>query len=532
MKRRQFIQSGVSLLTYLSLPRQSLAKGSAWAYSFHDDSPIAETRESFSSTYNGDNMTRPHDLLWDVDGYLRGRNVDSIVAEELDVAIVGGGVAGLCSAYYLQNKKFALLEQDPRLGGNSKGESFNGSTYSVGAAYLSEPDEGTDLYRLLQNLNLWNEGRRESGEDTTVFFEKNFHRPFWQGASAGQDPQFAKVHRRFVEIAEDGDLDFESAWGRQNDAISAEAWLQNEFGDLHPQIKEYLQLYGWSSFGGSLDELSAHQYLGFITAETGSLIAYPGGNSYILKRMAEQIRQKNAPDSLRSNCIVLRVQSIPGGVEVLYENSFGELKKIHCRHAIMACPKYVAKAILPEFGSTKSRAVQFLPYRAYLVGNLILNQAVQSPSYELYCLEGSMPPSPNPAKPGHRNFSDICFGTWAQEENVQNSVLTLYQGIPYDARQFLTNERTHDKYRDQYLQSVLPVLKALGVSANNIQGLRMTRWGHALPLAGVGLINEGKCQLVSESINGVIHFANQDNWMNPCFETAHQEAQKASSLIS
>ncbi len=195
----------------------------------------------------------------------------------------------------------------------------------------------------------------------------------------------------------------------------------------------------------------------------------------------------------------------------------------------MACPKYVAKAILPEFGPQKSMAVQFLPYRAYLVGNLILQQPLQSPSFELYCLQGAMPPSPNPRNPGTRSFSDVCFGSWAQADQTDHGVLTLYQGIAYDARTHLTNNFTHDKYGKMYLQEVAPVLQSLGVSADQVAGLRMTRWGHALPLAGTGLLNEGKCRLVSESMNGVIHFANQDNWMNPCFESAHQAAQEAVS---
>jgi hypothetical protein len=61
--------------------------------------------------------------------------------------------------------------------------------------------------------------------------------------------------------------------------------------------------------------------------------------------------------------------------------------------------------------------------------------------------------------------------------------------------------------------------------------LRISRWGHALPLAEKGLYNSGVLQRASAPIKDRIFFANQDNWANPCFETAVSAAYNATSQI-
>lgn len=536
MQRRDFLKTTVSLAAFSSIPTKGLAKGSEWvAKKLNDDWPIARlsSNESSSIDFNGDNIDRPHDILWNIDGYLEKKGGEPAVTEELDVIVVGGGIAGLSSAYYLRHKKIALLEQDTRLGGNSKGELYKDACYSIGAAYLCEPAEGTPLAGLLKELGIHYKARKEHGDDTSVFFKDRVAKPFWQGATAsGAQDDFKKFHKRLVEIYNEADFSFEGDFAKTHDKLTVDEWVAKEFGDLHPHLLEYLQLYGWSSFCGSTEELSAFQYLGFISAETGALLAYPGGNSYVAHKMAQQIRKDAGENSLRSGCMVLRVQTEQDSVTVVYEDGMGVIKKARARHVVMACPKFVARRLLPEMNREQAEIIHMLPYRAYLVGNLFTKKSFQTPSYELYCLKGNVPPAPTPMRRGDRNFSDICFGTWAQQDQTEHSVLTLYHGIPYDgARQFLFYPGSHDKYRDKYLAEVEPILKSQGLSMNDVHGLRLTRWGHAVPLARKGMIVEGTAKAASTPVSKLIHFANQDNWMTPCFEASHQAALEAAELI-
>ncbi|MGZ3770582.1 MAG: FAD-dependent oxidoreductase [Bdellovibrio sp.] len=529
MQRRDFLKNAIYTAALSSVSTKSLAKGSTWvANNLTDKWPIARLSDDENSSvdFNGDNINRPHDILWNIDGYIAGKGGEPKVSEELDAVIVGGGVAGISAAYYLRDKKIALLEQDRRLGGNSKGELYKDVCYSIGAAYLCEPAPSSIVGQLLTDLNIFDKARRESSDDTSVFFNRKFTTPFWSGASASSSKQdFIKFHSRLKEIYHEADFSNGSSFATEHDDMSAEEWLHKEFGEIHPHIKEYMQLYGWSSFCGSIDELSAFQYLGFISSETANLMAFPGGNSFIVHRMAQRIGKSAGGNSLRSDCMVLRVQSEGGSATVLYEDGFGTLKKIRAKHVVMACQKFVAKRLIPEMNAVQTNAIDNLTYRAYVVANILTRQPIQSPSYELYSLQGKVPQSPSAMNKGDRSFTDICFGSWAQQDQTQHGVLTLYHGLPFDgARQFLFNPASHDKYKNYYLKDIEPVLNALNLSEGDIHGVRLTRWGHSLPLSRTGLINSGYPQLASTTIENCIHFANQDNWMNPCFETAHQAA--------
>lgn len=532
MQRRDFLKNSMVLGSTTLLPLPALTKGSRFlAKSLTEDLPIASLspKEFSSQDFNGDDINRPHDVLWNIDGYIAKKGGEPAVSEELDVVIVGGGISGLSAAYYLRHKKISLLEMDPRLGGNSKGEVYQKSAFSIGAAYIVEPDAGSEIEKMFKELGIYDRARKEAGSETHVFFKDKIASPFWDAATEPKaQAQFEKVVARLKDIYQNGDLEFNGELCKQWDSWTFAQWLENEFGELHPHLMEYFQLYGWSSFCASIDELSAFQFLNFICYEMGNLWVFPGGNSFIAHKLALAVRKEAGNDSLRSGSVALRVKTEPQGCSVVYEDSFGELKKVLAKKVIVACPKFVAKRIVPEMSEAQNKAIGEIHYRAYLVGNLILNKKITSPSFELFCMRGKMPPAPSAMNKGDRSFTDVCFGTWAQSDEVDQTVLTLYHGIPYDgARQFLFNPGSHDKYRDKYLSDVTPILSALGLSAKDILGLRMTRWGHALPVAGQGLIARGIVQQAASSINSKIFFANQDNWANPAFECGHQVAFEA-----
>lgn len=557
--RRHFLKS--ALLTGALAPLAStawaekLSRASKLAYLYtKNDSPIASVSldDAASLDFNGDHIDRPHDILWNVEGYLAKKGGAPTRHEDYDAVVVGGGISGLLSAHYLlkQNPKarILVLEQDPRFGGNSKGETFGatrasaGSTYSIGSAYILEPESGSEIEALLNDLDLQNAARAESGDDLTVSHLGGLKR-FWEGdtlSGAGAldaKTQFKKVAARLKEIGENEDLEFGGDLCRRLDGLSFQEWLQAEFGDLHPQLLEFFQLYGWSSFCGSIDELSAFQYLNFICFEFGKILAFPGGNAAIARALVQKLRgpdlgaipkrrsQTAAGARLESGAMVLRVSDEGSFASVIYEEALGDLKIARAPKVVIACPKFVARKIVPSITGDQARAIDAISYRAYLVGNVILNKSMPSSTFDLFTLRGTMPPSPTPMKTGDRAYSDICFGSWAQRDQVDHSVLTLYSGLAYDgARQFLFNPGSHDKHKARMLRELETTLPTLGLKPDDILGVRMTRWGHALPLAKRGMISSGLAEAASRPVGQTIVFANQDNWSNPAFETAHQAA--------
>ena len=533
--RRTFLQTSAVIGAGTVLPKVSLGLTRTPRPKSFD--PIARANAASTSDFTGDDIHRPHDILWNREDYLRSRGGRPKPTERQSVVVVGGGMAGLFAAYHLLDEKPVLLEQDFRLGGNSKGEVYGDAVYSIGAAYVSSANEGS-LKDALDTIGISDQLKHD--EATVVNFKNQLLTDFWSGdTDSTKAQQFVQVFNKLKDINENTYPDIpwsaDSAMSRKDlaelDSITFEQWLAREFGEVHPHIKEYFQLYAWSSMVGSIDEISAAQMLNFVSSEVDGLYTMAGGNAPIAQALMRYLRDHFPENSLRTGAFVIDVQESSRGVEVCYEDADRNLKTILCDHCVVASPKFVAKHIVTGMPQEQVKAMSSLVYRGYLVSNVILKENFQAPSYELYCLEGNMAESPRAMNPPKRAFTDLCFSGWATD-STGPSVLTIYKALPYDgARQFLFAPTAHDKYKRQ-IESALPsLLKTLNISAGAVEGIRMTRWGHSLPVAQKGLFASGTLDVISQSVGSRIHFVGQDNWANPCIETAEATALAVAEKI-
>jgi protoporphyrinogen oxidase len=503
--------------------------------------PIQIALAASNADFNGDDINRPHDILWNKDDYLKSKGGRPKVSETCEVVIVGGGMSGLLSAYYLSTNNAVLLEQAAQFGGNAKGEDFQGSRYSLGAAYVNVPDPGSRVEKLFADLGISDQFRREV--DTNVLWKNKITPEFWSGQfDADKAALIEKFEKKLKDILENHfpDIPCEPGDGvlsRQElnklDNISFIDWMNQTFPEMAEEVLEYCQLYAWSSFGGSIDELSAAQMLNFVAAEAGGIMAMPGGNAGITQALLERMRKRWGPDRLRAGAFVIDIRAVDVGVVVVYEDAARNLKALKANQCIVASSKLVAKYLIDDLPDDQRRAMENIRYRGYIVANVILNKTISSPSLDLYCLEGTVPDSPRAMTPPDRAFTDTCFGTWAQSENVKQSVLTIYKALPMDgAQQFLFNPTAFSKNKKVILDGLSPLLNALGAKSSDVAGIRMTRWGHSMPLAETGFISGGAPEILSRPYQGRVHFANQDNWANPAFETAESVAFEAVSRVA
>lgn len=555
MKRRDFVKVGGSSLLAFALSKKSLfARAQADATTpipITDPNPIQllSWNQFTSQDFNGDDIERTHEALWNREGYIAQKGGIPKPSEFVDTVIVGGGISGLLAAHFLKHRKPVVLEQGANFGGNSRGEYFQGqSPFSIGAAYITKPDEGSVAQQLLVNLGLTPLGRTEGPNDSKILFRNQFYQGFWQGSTDPQaHQQFQQIYQQFQFILENKFPEIPwipgSSVSPQEllslDKLSFSEWLQQSHGNVHPHILEYFQLYCWSSFGGSMDEISAAQALNFLAAETDDVIAFPGGNAAITQALCNDLLKSGSPQSLRAGHLVLDVTAEADGVRVCYETPQRELRTLKARHCIMAAPKFVAKRVVSNMSAEQQKACDAIDYRAYVVANVFVDtrrikstRPEFSPCFDLYCLEGEVPPSPTAMRPPTRPYTDICFGSWAQKDAGDMGILTVYKPLPYQgARQFLFNPMSHSKYKSSIEGGIRDLLGRIGLQDSEVMGLRLTRWGHSMPLAQRGALSGGQLEMASRPIENKIFFANQDNWVNPSFETAVAVASQVAQWL-
>ncbi len=545
LSRRKFLQTsalaslGFILPTHLRLSNARAA--TRVASRLPQESPLLDIAGTFASgTFNGDDISHPHDVLWDRENYIRKKGGRPSTFTTEKVVVIGGGMSGLLTAHLLRDLGPVLIEQAPSFGGNSKGERYKNSAFSIGAAYLTVPEKEGDIDHLFRDLGLANSFRKEPESDALVLMKNAGLRNLWKGETDPAAKESAQeVEKELTRIYKDAypTIPWTSAsslsWSEFQtlDRENAQNWLKRMFPKLHPHVEEYFQTYAWSSFGGSLGEISAAQFLNFVSAETDGVIAFPGGNSAIGDALHQSLSKTLPSAGLRSRSIVIEVKNSSDGVEILYEDNEGKLRLLQAKAAVVAAPKYVARYIVEGLAPDRVAHWKALHYRAYVVANILLKQAAPAPGFDVFCLEGRLPPAPTFKNPSDRACSDFVFAGWADHGRGAASVLTMYKPYPFEgARSLLTSEASHARIREELERALPATLSSLGIPGNAVDGIRLTRWGHSIPLAQPGLAaSESFAQL--RLPHGKIAFANQDNFMNAGFETCFAAAKEAATFV-
>lgn len=492
----------------------------------------------------GDDFERPHKVLWNKDGMtaaLAGQVPRP--AEHTDLVIIGGGISGLTSAYLLKGYKPIVLELAPRFGGNSKGQSWRGMDYSIGAAYVVEPEAETDIGKLFVELGLADRMKLKEGEDPVSIDGKIYHK-FWTGETVPQDSpareQFSKLSAYFKKVLDSEESPYpdipvtdesQRASINELDKLTFKEHVLKiaEVSALHPHIETAIEHYCWSSFGASASEISAAAGLNFYAAEFGNLNVFPGGNAAIAERLLEKLAAALPATNLRTNSLVYDVKVSGSGVQIRYFDRKGAIQTIVAKAVIMAAPKFVVAKILQDIEPERLEAIRKLKYRSFLVANVLMKGAPPESFYDLYMLgDGKLESGGTAVESARKGVTDVILGNFAHPTQ-DSTVLTLYRSLPYDGgRAELYPASSYDtfrtKFEEQIKGTILPTLK---LSAANIHDLRIARWGHPLPTAAPGLIADGVVDRLRKPFKERVFFVEQDNWALPAFETGVTEAFSA-----
>ena len=496
--------------------------------------------EAAPALFSGDDPRRAHRILWDKPAWLGSHGGRYPLPEKrIPLLVVGGGLSGLLTAYLLRRHQPVVLEQAARFGGNARGESWRGMDYAIGAAYFTAPEEGSPLAALYAELGVDRLWRRKS-EGHPVALDGRLVEDFWQGETvpAAQRQQFRAIADYFRRLNQgEGGLAYPqipAATTRQRahvnalDRVSFRRHIESVLRGrrLHPHIATAFEHYCWSSFGASFSEVGAAAGLNFFAAEFGDILVTPGGNAAIAERLHERLGRQLPEGHLQAGALVANVRAVPDGFEVAYEDAAGSLRCLHARAVVMACPKFVAARLVEDLEAERIEAIRRLRYRSYLVANVLLGRRLAQAPYDLYLLGRGLTDSRDiRAAATRQGATDVVFGQFLRPD-APSSVLTLYRPLPFDgARPELLAETAYaNVLREFEAQVVGGILPLLNLRREDIAGIRLARWGHALPVAETGLIAGGTVDRLRKPFRGGMFFVQQDNWALPAIETATAEA--------
>jgi len=237
---------------------------------------------------------------------------------------------------------------------------------------------------------------------------------------------------------------------------------------------------------------------------------------------------------LRTGCRVVDVRLLDHGAQVTWVDPDGEPRSLAARHVVMAGPKHVCKYVLHDLGRLdpdKLDAMHHIDYGAYLVANILLEAPIERDFYDVFLVgDKSFPMHPGVLQT-ERPVIDVLRGDYHRPNEGGRSVLTLYWPLPFAAARVLVLGEGFSVQARRLAPQVREVLALLGVPVSAVRQVRLTRWGHAMPLATPQFIADGRAARVQRPLGGCIHFVNQDNWALPAVENSLLDARRVAATI-
>jgi hypothetical protein len=500
-------------------------------------------------SFSGDDLDLSHKLLFNPAHTIAAAGAPEDHQDLHDVVIVGGGIAGLTVAFQLRDRRVLLLESANEIGGVSKSEMWQGIEYAIGAAYIIDPDpESEDArelagFKLLEELGLRVRGedlagvagvqRRLSGDANHVVFSNRRVIP--------EAEVYTARTRRFFEHVLDSD-DYPSvpavdpALVEALDRTSFRQFLENAalqrqiYGRTTGVISrlgwEAIEYYCWGAFGTAARETSAYHGLNFFAAEFGSVLVYPGGNAFIAKRLGDRIRQAN-PQAIKTGTWTLRIDRAEDGWSAIAWSD-GKLHRYRARNIVFAAPLFLAPGIIPSLSEAQRKAIESLEYRSYVVANVLLRRPANSifahrafrNGYELTRVHGvDVARLPAREISDRKVYSDAILADFASGRHATHAVLTVYRPFPYEGGRAELAARTFDQLESEIRREVLAGFAPHGLRAQDIEEIRIARWGHPMIVTRPGQLADGTMKLAAQPQAG-LYFAHTDVNGAPAYENA------------
>jgi phytoene dehydrogenase-like protein len=520
--RRDFL---ANLLAYpLGIQGLDLAfnKRGAWAQagsgagrdeykSFHGEagSPVQISKFKVSN-WTGDDPKLGHEM----------RNGDippfpNASQRQVEFVIIGGGMSGLASAYYLKDHDFLLLEQYKELGGHARGSSYHGIGYSYGAAYVGDDDDD-ELHHLIAALGL-NPIKLDPSKNSWRF-EKS-----WISGVYGDKGAFYQQFKRLKEMAQpvlrelaktESLIPLESASLRTLDQTPFTSCLTGYDQNFVALLDSVLK----SEHCLGVQRSSA--LAGYCVLEDvfGRSNVFPGGNGALSAAIVQRL-DKSGSDRCISGAFVWSIEVKDNGVSIVYSTRDGAVHRVNAGAAVVATPPMVSARILTGIEDKAKATMLSFKYGSYLVANLLLKKKAFDGAYD------------NVVAPPF-TFSDVVvaekvYQLSGQYQKDMGSVLTVYQ--PYEPGSRGRPDLLGGD-RNRFAGSIADQFEQLSPGiGSQIEEIVLTRWGHAMVVPNIGFFQ--RMSKFQSTDYGAIAFAHCSSQGLPYTESAVRAARIATKKL-
>lgn len=321
----------------------------------------------------------------------------------LEVAIVGGGVAGLSAGWRLAAAgldAFTVLELEEAAGGTSRAGRNEVSAFPWGAHYLPAPlDDVGPTPRLLRELGVLTtaaDGELAYAEEALLAEpqERVFHQGHWYeglylraGASAADLEQLDRFQARMDAFSRLRDGKGRKAFAVPSarcsddadltalDRLSMAQWLADHRFDS-PRLRWLVDYACRDDFGARAKHISAWAAIWYFAARSegpdrpaAGYLTWPEGNGRLVRHLAEAITARR----LRTGLLVHTVTPHGDGWRLhAVEARTGAPVGFEARQVVFAAPRFVAARVLTPWRTDPPPSVAAFRYSPWVVANLTL----------------------------------------------------------------------------------------------------------------------------------------------------------------
>ncbi|MCB9638776.1 MAG: NAD(P)-binding protein [Myxococcales bacterium] len=340
-------------------------------------------------------------------------------SKKVGVAIIGGGMSGLCAGWRLQKagmRDFVILERSAQMGGTAKGGERDGQSYPWGAHYVDPPSKDLRaLCKIYEDCGVILGYHPVDGEpwcDPKHIVRLPHRNIFSDGVwSQGKYPWHLMGRKDYQELERFEMLSRDwSSWrdragkrgfGYPLDGVSQDKTIrrldQITMADYLKELGLTSEILRWSlndrcidEFSLPIESISAWAGMQYYTSlyprkplpppkgiphhpaidpidPTDRKMSWPEGNAFLVRQLMRHL----PPTSCKTGQLVLRVRNTQDGVLVTsLDTATQKVETILAKCAIFAAPKYLVYHCVPELATQGRAEFRKLRYVPWIVANL------------------------------------------------------------------------------------------------------------------------------------------------------------------